>query len=185
VRELDLPYEVVKVPLRQPDSPIHQVNPLGRVPALQLDDGSVITENGAILPFLADQKPEAGLLAPLGSVERSRILSWVGFLNSEVHGAFRPLNRPERFSDEESAHPGIRTKGRQQIGILLAHLEKSLEDKEWLVGGRFTIADAYLGVFLGWADRQQLLEGFTQLQNHLARYRERPAVKAAQAYEAA
>ncbi|WP_348945229.1 glutathione S-transferase N-terminal domain-containing protein [Chitinibacter sp. FCG-7] len=77
-RELKLPVEIVKVPLRTPESPIHQVNPLGRVPAVQLADGQVITENSAILPFLADLAPGTPLFAPAGSPERAKIQSWIG-----------------------------------------------------------------------------------------------------------
>jgi glutathione S-transferase len=84
VRELALPVEVVIVPLRTPGSPIHAVNPLGRVPALRFDAGAVLTENSAILPFLADQRPGTSLFAPAGTIERAQIQSWIGYLNSEV-----------------------------------------------------------------------------------------------------
>ena len=72
VHELDLPVDVVSVPLRTPDSPIHGVNPLGRVPALRLADGTVITENSAILPLLADQRPGTSLFAPVGNPDARR-----------------------------------------------------------------------------------------------------------------
>lgn len=80
VRELQLPIHIEKVALRTPDSPIHRVNPLGRVPALQLDDGTLITENTALLPYLADLSPDAGLLAAAGTTERAQIQSWIGYL---------------------------------------------------------------------------------------------------------
>lgn len=72
VHELQLPIPVEVVALRSPDSPIHRINPLGRVPALQLDDDTLITENSAILPYLADLAPQAGLFAVAGSAERGR-----------------------------------------------------------------------------------------------------------------
>ncbi|MDD4927250.1 MAG: glutathione S-transferase N-terminal domain-containing protein, partial [Methylotenera sp.] len=73
--------ELISVKLRQEDTTIHQVNPLGRVPTLNLDTGELLTENGAILPYLGDLVPEAGLFAPAGTVERARIQEWIGFIN--------------------------------------------------------------------------------------------------------
>src|SRR6218665_3595238 len=145
VHELDLPIQVERVPLRTADSPIHQVNPLGRVPVLQLDDGRTITENSAILPFLADLKPATTLFAPVGSVERAQIQSWIGYLASEVHvGGFRPLNRPERYSADEGGHAGIRAQALEQLYAAFAHIDRHLQGQEFLVAGRYTIADAYL-----------------------------------------
>jgi glutathione S-transferase len=185
-RELDLPVDIVKVPLRTPGSPIHAVNPLGRVPALRLADGEVITENSAILPYLADLKPEGGLYAPAGSVERAKIQAWIGYINSEIHAAsFRPINRPERYSNDASAHDGIRRRGREQLKTALGHLDRRLKDRPFLEGGWFTIADAYLGVFVRWI--VPLGDEFADLEA-LARFRtaynERPSVRAALAAEA-
>lgn len=170
VHELDLPIQVEPVVLRVAHSPIHRINPLGRVPALQLDDGTLITENSAILPYLADLKPDSGLIAPAGSRERALIQSWIGYLTSEVHvGGFRPLNRPERYSADEAAHFGIRAQAAEQLHQALAHIDRHLAGRNWLVGERYTIADAYLGVFAGWLPR--LGERFADLHN-LARARE-------------
>lgn len=186
VHELELPIQVEVVALRTPDSPIHRINPLGRVPALQLADGTLITENSAILPYLADLKPETGLFAAAGSAERAQIQSWIGYLTSEVHvGGFRPLNRPERYSADAAAHPGIRAQAAEQLHQALAHIDRHLEGRQWLVGERYSIADAYLGVFAGWLPR--LGERFADLRN-LARAREafqsRPATVKALAAEA-
>ena len=186
VHELELPIPVEVVALRTPDSPIHRINPLGRVPALTLDDGTLITENSAILPYLADLAPQRGLFAAAGSAERAQIQSWIGYLTSEVHvGGFRPRNRPERYSADASAHPGIRAQAAEQLHQALAHVERHLNGRQWLVGERYTIADAYLGVFAGWLPR--LGERFADLAN-LARAREafqaRPATQRALAAEA-
>ena len=151
VYELDLPIQIEKVALRTPDSPIHGVNPLGRVPALVLPDGSLLTENTALLPYLADLKSEAGLFASVGTVERAQIQRWIGYLATEIHvGGFRPLRSPERYSDELSAHAGIQAKARQQLYQAFLHIEQHLQGRTWLVAERYTIADLYLSVFAGW-----------------------------------
>ena len=162
VYELDLPIQLEKVTLRTPESPIYAVNPLGRVPALTLDDGTLLTENNALLPYLADLKPEIKLFAPVGSVERAQIQRWIGYLATEVHmGAFRPLRRPERYSDDVNTHPSIQAKARLQLHQALLHVEQHLQGKTWLVAERYTIADLYLSVFAGWLPA--LGEPFTEL----------------------
>lgn len=185
LKELGIPHEIAVVPLRTPDSPIHKVNPLGRVPALELDGGGALTENGAILPYLADLKPEAGLSAPVGSVERARIQEWIGFLNSELHSAFRAANRPELFHPDVSTHDAIKAEGAARLLDLLKRVDDKLEGKTWAVGGRFTIADAYLGVFYRWLDRArpELLKRLPNLAAFGARYDARPSVQAALAAE--
>jgi len=187
VRELALPVTVRNVPLRTPESPIHAVNPLGRVPALRLDDGTVITENSAILPFLADLRPGTSLFAPAGSVERAQIQSWIGYVNSEIHAAsFRPINRPERYSNDASAHPGIRQRGREQLKTALGVIDRRLADHSFLVADRFTIADAYLGVFARWvAALGEEFDGLTNLHRFRHEYSARPSVIEALAAEAA
>ena len=186
VHELDLKVDVVVVPLRIPESPIYNVNPLGRVPALRLDDGTVITENSAILPFLADQRPGTSLFAPTGSAERARIQSWIGYLNSEVHTAcFRPINRPERYSADPAIHDSVRQRAREQLHTALSHVDRHLTGHGFLVGHRFTIADAYLGVFARWtAALGEQFADLKALHRFRREYDERTAVRAALAAEA-
>ncbi|KAF0812165.1 Glutathione S-transferase GST-6.0 [Andreprevotia sp. IGB-42] len=185
VRELGLDIEIVKVTLRDPASPIFAVNPLGRVPTLQLDDGSVITENSAILPYLADLKPGTSLFAPAGSVERAQIQSWLGYISSEIHvGAFRTINRPERYHPDPEAHTLVRERGAVQLKAGLTHIEAHLATRKWLVGERFTIADAYFGLFVGWLARLgPEFADYPALNAYREAYRARPAVQAALAFE--
>ncbi|WP_148716173.1 glutathione S-transferase N-terminal domain-containing protein [Chitinolyticbacter meiyuanensis] len=185
VRELGLPVEIVKVKTRVADSPIHAVNPLGRVPALKLEDGTVITENSAILPFLADLAPGTPLFAPAGSAERGLIQSWIGYFSAEVHaGGFRAVNRPERYSNDEAAFDGIRTQSRATLKQTVAHIDRHLAGKEWLVGNRFTIADAYLGVFVRWIARFGTdFADLEHLNTFRERYNARASVQAALVFE--
>lgn len=187
VYELDLPVDVIPVALADPASAVRQISPVGRVPVLQLDDASIITENSALLPYLADLRPGTDLFAAAGSVERARIQSWIGYVNSEIHaGCFRAINRPERYSQHSSHHPAIRLAGRALLETALAPIEQHLHDHTWLVGEHFTIADAYLGIFAGWL--QRFGEPFSTLPKLRAlheRYEQRPAVIQARASEKA
>ena len=177
IHELQLPISVERVTLGDPNSPYRQINPTGRVPALLLDNQTLLTENTAILPYLADLKPGTELFAPAGSVERAQIQGWLGYVATEVHvGAFRPINRPERYSAEESAFPGIRQRALEQLTNALKPIEARLAQTEYLVGNRFTVADAYLGVFLGWSARVGVLNDFPALQAALGRFRARESV---------
>lgn len=177
IHELQLPISVERVTLGDPNSPYRQINPTGRVPALLLDNQTLLTENTAILPYLADLKPGTELFAPAGSVERAQIQGWLGYVATEVHvGAFRPINRPERYSADESAFPGIRQRALEQLSNALKPIEARLAQTEYLVGDRFTVADAYLGVFLGWSARVGVLNDFPSLQAALGRFRARESV---------
>ncbi len=180
LKELDIPHQIEIVPLRTQDSPIWQVNPLGRVPALKTDSGEVITENSAILPYLADLKPEAGLAAPAGSVERAQIQEWIGFLNSELHGTFRALNRPGLLHPDEAEHERIKAHVLPRLLDYLKLIDGRLAGKTWLVGGRFTIADAYLGVFWTWLSRRGIsLQDYPNFVAFGRRFDQRPSVQAA------
>lgn len=185
VYELDLPVTVTVVTLNQPDTKIRLINPTGRVPALRLDDGSLLTENSAILPFLADLRPGTELFAAAGTAERAQIQSWIGYINSEVHaGALRPINRPERYSADHSAHDGIRAGGAALLRAALAPIESYLSDRRYLVGDRFTIADAYLGLFAGYLGRfGEHFADLGALRRYSDNYEQRPAVVAARNYE--
>lgn len=177
IHELQLPINVERVTLGDPNSPYRQINPTGRVPALLLDNQTLLTENTAILPYLADLKPGTALFAQAGSVERAQIQGWLGYVATEIHvGAFRPINRPERYSADESAFPGIRQRALEQLSNALKPIEARLAQTEYLVGDRFTVADAYLGVFLGWSARVGVLNDFPALQAALGRFRARESV---------
>jgi len=186
VRELQLPIGIEKVPLRTPASPIHRVNPLGRVPALQLDDGSLITENTAVLPYLADLKPEAGLFAPAGS-ERAQIQSWIGYLSFDVHASgYLPFFSPDRYSPDTSSHSGIRAQAIEQLLQAFSHVDRHLQGRDYPVGERYSIVDIYLGMLASWLPRlhSERLAGLHDLQRHQQRFLSRPATRMAVDFEA-
>lgn len=119
------------------------INPKGYVPTLRLDDGEVLTENVAVLQYIADLNPASKLAPPAGTMERYRLQEWLSFINSEIHKAFSPLFNPEATED-------MRTFARNYLAKRLGYLETALGDRKFLMGDQFTIADAYLFTVLGW-----------------------------------
>jgi glutathione S-transferase len=149
-----------------------RLNPKGYVPALELDDGTLLTENVAILVFIADQMPESGLAPPCESMERSRLLEWLAFLATELHKAFGPI-----FHHGDDT---LKAEARETIEKWLAYIADRLAGHEFLMGDQFTVADAYLFVMLRWCDLAQIPLGqFPVLASYRVRIAVRPAVQAA------
>jgi len=120
------------------------INPKGYVPVLVLDDGTVLTEGGVIVQYLADQVPEAGLIPPAGTIERIRVLEWLSFVSSELHRGYTPLF-------DTSLPADYRAKVLKRLGRRFDVVERHLADRSHLVGDRFTVADAYCFTILNWA----------------------------------
>lgn len=174
------PYEthqMARDALRSPD--YLKVNPSGQVPALILEDGSVLTQNVAILNYLMDRFPEAKLDGSGTPRDRAEVNRWLCFLNADVHGAFKPLFGPQRFIADESQHAALQNSARQQLRGHFERLNAQLADREWLTGHR-SVADAYLFVVLRWAKGKQVdLSGLDHLEAFSARVHADPGVKAA------
>lgn len=148
----------------------NQVNPKGYVPALRLDNGQVLTENVAVLQYIADLKPEAKLAPPAGTLERSRLVEWLAFLNTEIHKNISPLFGPT--NPEE-----VKTFARANLTRRLDWLESQMGSRSYLMGEQFTVADAYLFVILGWFSRVNIdLGKWPKLQALRQRVSERPSV---------
>ncbi|PKO36880.1 MAG: glutathione transferase GstA [Betaproteobacteria bacterium HGW-Betaproteobacteria-6] len=145
--ELGLPYELVKVELSTHLTADGQdytaINPKGYVPALLLDDGQLLTEGPAIVQYLADQKPAAGLLPPAGTLERTRVQEWLTFIGTEVHKNFSPLFNPNAAADWKAA-------AMANIERRFGFVEKALAGRDYLTGANFCVADAYLFTVVNW-----------------------------------
>ena len=151
----------------------NQVNAKGYVPALRLDDGQVLTEDAVLLQYVADHNPDAGLAPPLGSMERYRLMEWLNFISSEIHktlGAlFNPKVTPE-WRDNQVALFGRRANW----------LVAQLGNKPYLMGDKFTVADAYLFTVLRWCKLHKVdTSNWPVLNDYIARIAMRPAVVAA------
>jgi glutathione S-transferase len=174
-RELGLPFELVLVDLASKrTSTGHDyahVTAKGYIPALELDDGRVLTEGAVITQYLADLRPDAGLLPPWQSFSHYRVLEWLHYIGTELHKAFGPLFKPSSDADKAQA--------RADIARRLALVEAALAEADYLVDGRFGIADAYLYNILSWARPAGVsLQDFPALRAFVRRVSARPAVRA-------
>ncbi len=150
-----------------------QINPKGYVPAIKLDDGSILTEGGAILQYIADQKPDSGLAPKAGTIERYRLQEWLTFIGTEIHKTFSPL-----FN--KAAAEEVKTNARNLLTKRLGYVETQLASKPYLMGEKFSVADAYLFTVVSWSNFTGFdLSPFPKLKEYMARVVARPKVQAA------
>lgn len=153
------------------------INPKGYVPALQLDGGEVLTEGPAIVQYLADLKPEAGLVAKAGTMERYHMQEMLGYINSEIHKTYSPLFNPK-------TSPEVREERIQYLRKRYRLIEDRLAGRDYLFGDRFTVADAYLFTVTTWAGHVKLdLSEFPNLKAFQKRVAARPKVREAMVAE--
>ena len=149
------------------------INPNGYVPALELDNGAVLTEGPAIVQYLADSAPQANLLPAVGSVERYQVLGWLNYISTELHKNFSPLFKLDATED-------MRANARKMLALRFSHIARHLDSRDYLGGDAFSVADAYLFTVLGWTDVVKFsLADWPQLQAFRERIGARPAVQAA------
>lgn len=176
LREAGLDFQLEKVDLRQKvtasGDDFRAINPLGYIPALQLDSGEVIIEGPAIMQFIADQAPAAGLL-PVAGVARYHAIGWLNFIATELHKTCSPLFSPA--ITEEQRKPIL-----ERLSLRLDNVEQKLAAGGYLMGADFSVADIYLFVVTGWFGRLQIS---LAKWPHIERFREvmaaRPTVQAA------
>ncbi|AEM46456.1 Glutathione S-transferase domain-containing protein [Acidithiobacillus ferrivorans SS3] len=148
------------------------VNLNGYVPALVLDDGTILTEGPAIIQYLADRVPEKKLAPPAGTIERYQLMQWLNFISTELHKGFSPLFNPQAPAE-------WKTLVTAQLGRRLQTVSQQLEGRDWLLGKDFTVADAYLFTVLGWCPHVGIeLEQWPVLKAYHSRVSMRPAVQA-------
>ena len=155
-----------------------KLNPAGAVPVLEVD-GWVLTQNAAILNFLADTFPESGLGGDGTPKSRAEINRWLAFLNADLHTAFHPMFGSTRYLGDEAMIEKSKTNARQKLRELYERVDAQLAGKDWLTGSR-SIADPYLFVTLRWARGTQVdLSGLENLAKFFERMRADADVAAA------
>jgi glutathione S-transferase len=177
LREAGLPFELERVDLATKKTAsggdFLAVNPKGYVPALALDDGSMLTEGPAIVQYLADLRPQSGLAPAAGEAERYHLQEWLNFISSELHKGFGLLFRRNW---PEAARQAIE----EWVSRRLDYLVDALGERPYLMGQRFTVADAYLFTVLNWHRALKFeLSRWPALLAYQQRVAARPAVQAA------
>ena len=175
--ELGAPFSLEKVSLKskktQTGADYLAINSKGSVPALALDDGRLLTEAAVILQYIADQKPEAGLIPRAGTFERYRVLEWLNFIASDIHKGFSPLFNPNASADWRAGALAL-------LAARFAWLSRELAAKTYLMGETFCVADAYLFTVLSWSSHVGVdLGQWPVLAAYQARVGHRPKVEEA------
>jgi glutathione S-transferase len=181
LEEAGLNYTPVQLDWDKPSADLetmHQLNPLGVVPVLVTDQGKIITQNAAILEFLADAKPSSGLLPSVGTAERAEVTQWVSFVAADLHKSFVPLFAGDAITSNEAGRKDVRDWGVKNVTQYIAHVDKNLAGKDFICGSKFTIADAYLFTVVNWCQWVKVpTTEFKNLTSYMARVSARPAVQ--------
>lgn len=169
-------YQTIRVNLskgEQKTAEYLKIHPLGRVPALILDDGSPLVENTAILPYLGQRFG----MWPTDLVGGAKALSVVGFFASSVHPAHAHIGRPERYTADTAAYPGLQAMGKQTFHDYLKQIDAMYGGREWL-SDTYSVLDPYALVFYNWGVKRELpvaeLKAFTTFKDRMLK---RPAVQ--------
>ena len=145
-----------------------KIHPMGRVPALKLDDGQPLTENTAILPYLGKRFK----VWPTDPVAEAKAHSLIGFLAASVHPAHAHFNRPERYTADQNAFPGIKEQGLKSFHGYLKEMDGKIAGREWF-SDKYSALDPYALVFYVWGVRRGLpmpeLKNFTALKDRMAK----------------
>ncbi|MGH8371052.1 MAG: glutathione binding-like protein, partial [Gammaproteobacteria bacterium] len=149
----------------------YSINPKGYVPLLQLDDGQKLTEIAAILQYLGDLKPEAGLIPAAGTMQRYRVIEWLTFISSELHKSFSPLFNAAIPADVKQIF-------RDKLAKRFDFMDQHLTGKEYLMGEQYTVADAYAYTILSWKDAVKIdMSPWKDLEAYIRRNASRDQVR--------
>ena len=183
LKEIGATFEAIRVDIRAKKTAtgadFSAITAKGYVPALELDSGEVLTEGTVVLQYVADLEPALGLAPAAGTMDRYRLMEWLGFVNSEVHKNFSPLFDP-------TAPEVLKERARAMLAKRLTYVAGELAGRDYLLGAQFTVADAYLYTVLGWTSKVGVdLSPWPVFEAYRARIGARPSVQAAQAAEKA
>jgi glutathione S-transferase len=187
LEEAGLNYTPAQVDWDKPSAEYEEMkklNPLGVVPVLVTDQGKIITQNAAILEFLADSKPSSHLLPSVGTVERAEVMQWVSFVSSDLHKSFGPLFMGDAITANAEGKKDVRAWAEKNLHGYLSYVEKSLTGKDFICGSQFTIADAYLFTVVNWCQWVKVpTTEYKNITSYMARVASRPAVQKAMKME--
>lgn len=181
LREAGLAFELERVDMKskktESGTDFLAINPKGYVPALLLDNGSVLTEGPAIVQYLADLAPQAALVPPFATFERYQVMEMLNFISTELHKGYSPLFNPATSEEGKAA-------AREKLATRIALIDAQLQKTAFLTGAHYSVADVYAFVVLGWSRHVKVdLAPWPHVQAFLKTIAERPAVHAAMVAE--
>lgn len=184
LNELGFDFRILKVDPKtkkvEDGTDFYSVSPNGYVPALKLDDGTLLTEGVAIMQYLADLKPETGLAPKMGSMERYQLMSMLNFITSELHKGFGPLFGMNRMVQNPEGAAQLKQYTQEALGRRFDVVAKMLSEKPFLTGDKMTIADAYLVTVLRWTRYVGMsLETWPAITGFMGRMHDRASVQKA------
>ena len=173
------PYEAVRVSREERKSPAYlAINPAGAVPAFE-EDGWVLTQNAAILNYLADSFPDAGLAGDGTTRGRAEVNKWLAMANADIHPAFHPLFGATSYLEDPALIELSKQAARAKLRTLFERVDAQLAGRDWIAGTR-SIADPYLFVVTRWAMAMEVdLSGLDNLQRFFERMLADPGVQRA------
>lgn len=179
--ELGLPHALAKVDLKShtlaDGSDFYAINPKGYVPVVELGNAQLLTEVAAIVQYLADLQPEAGLLPPAGTLERFRVQEWLSFIGSELHKSLGALFNPAITLEWRDA---VLANVNKRLGFV----NEELKGRHYLTGSQYSVADAYLFTILNWTGFMHIdLAPWPEVVAFQKRVAARPAVHQAMQVE--
>jgi glutathione S-transferase len=177
LEEVGVKFELARVNLKDKRTAdgedYNTINPKGYVPTVRLDTGEILTENTALLPYLGALNPQLHLMPAFGSIDFYRVSEWLGYISGELHKNIGPLFRPTTPEATVAAH-------HEALRRRLSFIDQALNGKSFLVGEKFTVADAYLYVITRWFPRVNIEIGnYPNLKRFNALVEARPSVQKA------
>jgi len=180
LEEIGAPYELITVELDNKATRTAEflaINPLGQIPVLILPDGTVMTESAAMILYLADTAPQAGLLPPAGSTARAQALRWLFLLAANLYEADLRYYYPERYAGDSSGATGVRAAALAHMRRTLDLVETALERGPFLLGESYSVVDPYLCMVACWYPPQEEIgAALPRLLRHRDAVRARTAV---------
>ncbi|KAF1007773.1 MAG: Glutathione S-transferase GST-6.0 [Luteibacter sp.] len=181
LREAGVPFDLVKVDFatkRTVDGDYLQVNPKGFIPALEWDDGAIVTEGAVILQWIADHHPDARLLPPVGTVDRYRAMEWLNYVATDLHKGMAVM-----FSTLVDGDSKVRF-AEGNLALRFAYVDDHLATNDYVLGDRFSAVDTYLYNVLRWPPRVNIdISAYAAIQSFMRRMEQRPSVVASVAAE--
>lgn len=178
--ELNMVYELEAVDLKTKacaSGDYRKINPNGSVPALRMESGDILSEGAVIMQYLADQKPESGLMPKLGTMDRYRCMEWLNFIATDLHKNYTPLFFAGMIVKNAEGQTEMKSHYVNLLQTKIAVAADRLGDKKFVMGDQFTIADAYLWTVLGWSKFVGVdFSKHANMTEYMARVGERPSV---------